>query len=46
VVVYDSMLNLVAKFETAVIAPALEKRREMTLRKAKELSTRHLKDYG
>jgi uncharacterized protein YjbI with pentapeptide repeats len=45
VVVYDSLQNLVAKFETAVIAPALEKRREMTLRKAKELSIRHIKDY-
>jgi hypothetical protein len=45
VLVYDSPANLIAKFETVAITPAFEKRREMTLRKAKRLTTRHINDY-
>ena len=42
---YDSPANLIAKLKRAVIDPALEMRREMTLRKAKPLTTRHISDY-
>jgi uncharacterized protein YjbI with pentapeptide repeats len=42
---YDSCENLLAALDDAVIAPALEKRRELALSKAKAMPTRHVRDY-
>jgi Pentapeptide repeats (8 copies) len=42
---YDSCENLLATLDDAVIAPALEKRRELALIKAHAMPTRHVRDY-
>jgi hypothetical protein len=42
---YDSMTELVEVFDTAVIEPAKRRREELSVRKAEELLTRHVKDY-
>jgi len=43
--VYDSIDNLMIKFENAVIKPALKKHDELMVKKAQELKTRKIKDY-
>jgi uncharacterized protein YjbI with pentapeptide repeats len=43
---YDSCKNLLAALDDAVVAPALEKRRELALSKAQAMPTRHVRDYG
>jgi hypothetical protein len=42
---YDSIASLVEVFDTAVIEPAKRRREELSVRKAEELITRHVKDY-
>jgi len=42
---YDSITSLVEVFDTAVIEPATRRREELSVRKAEELITRHVKDY-
>ena len=42
---YDSSENLIANLDDAVINPALEKRHELELRKARSTPTRHVSDY-
>ena len=42
---YDSCRNLLATLDKAVVAPALEKRRELALSKAHAMLTRHVRDY-
>ena len=42
---YDSIAGLVEVFDTAVIAPAKLRREELSVRKAEELITRHVRDY-
>lgn len=42
---YDSIAGLVEVFDPAVIEPAQRRREELSVRKAEELSTRHVKDY-
>jgi uncharacterized protein YjbI with pentapeptide repeats len=42
---YDSSQSLIANLDDAVINPALEKRHELELRKARDTKTRHVSDY-
>jgi uncharacterized protein YjbI with pentapeptide repeats len=42
---YDSSENLIASLDDAVINPALGKRHELELRKARDAPTRHVNDY-
>ena len=42
---YDSIAGLVEVCGTAVIEPAKRRRKELSVRKAEELPTRHVKDY-
>jgi hypothetical protein len=42
---YDSIAGLAEVFDTAVIEPATQRREELSVRKAEELITRHVKDY-
>jgi hypothetical protein len=42
---YDSFENLIANLDDAVINPALGKRHELELRKARDTPTRHVSDY-
>jgi hypothetical protein len=42
---YDSCKNLLVALDDAVIAPALEKRRELALSRPKAMPTRHVRDY-
>jgi hypothetical protein len=42
---YDSSENLIANLDDAVINPALGKRHELELRKARDTPTRHVSDY-
>ena len=42
---YDSIARLVEVFDTAVIEPAIRRREELSVRKAEEVITRHVKDY-
>ena len=43
--IYDSIENLVKVFDSSVIEPAKRRREELSVRKAEELLTRHVKDY-
>lgn len=43
---YDTMTNLLQHFQTAIIEPALEKHRELTLRKARAMPIRSLPTSG
>jgi hypothetical protein len=42
---YDSVDSLLAVLDEAVIVPALEKRRKISIEKASGLKTRHVRDY-
>ena len=42
---YDSSATLVARLKNAIILPALDKRRQLELKKAQELPTRSVSDY-
>jgi hypothetical protein len=42
---YDSSKNLIANLDDVVINPALGKRSELELRKARDTPTRHVNDY-
>jgi hypothetical protein len=42
---YDSLPNLIAGLEEAVIKPALEKHQELLEEKARDIGKRHIKDY-
>jgi hypothetical protein len=42
---YDSAENLIKVFGDAVVKPALEKADELVIKKAREISSRHVNDY-
>jgi hypothetical protein len=42
---YDSTENLIKVFENAVVKPALERAEELVVKKAKEISEKHVRDY-
>jgi hypothetical protein len=42
---YDSSATLVARLKNAIVLPALDKRRQLALKKAQELPTRNVSDY-
>jgi hypothetical protein len=43
--IYDCCANLVTALDKGLIAPALEKRREIALKKAQAMPTRHVREY-
>jgi hypothetical protein len=43
--IYDCCANLVTALDKGLIAPALEKRREISLKKAQAMPTRHVREY-
>jgi uncharacterized protein YjbI with pentapeptide repeats len=43
--VYDTRENLIAAFDTAILAPALQKHRELLIRKAECIQSRHVTQY-
>jgi Family of unknown function (DUF6328) len=42
---YDSATNLQERLEKAVVRPALDKSKQLTLKKREEIRTRHINEY-